>query len=236
MKSTRAAVLATALALGSQAGAETLDFTSLPAGNLGSTVSVGSVTIDSPGSLNNRSDQFFPSAGGAICAQRGSNDNCKGTMTIKFASKVSRIKMSSAGYQPGDVGSLLLYRRGSLLGSTGVAWNGRIDLSNFKRVTRIKITYDGVEDGLAYGKIEFTPVGTGKQATPWREAAIGEAPGPGGEEAVYFDFFSPSPFAIAETSKIAAAVPSPVPLPAGTWMLAGAGGLLLTLARRRRAA
>lgn len=224
MQTTFAAVLAAALALGGQAGAETLDFTSLGAGDLGPSVSVGSVTIESPTSLINRSDQYFESAGGAICAQKGSGDNCKGTMTIKFASKVSRIKMSSAGYQAGDVGSLVLYRRGSVLGSTGVAWNGRIDLSAFKGVTRIKITYDGVEDGLAYGKIAFRPVGSGKQADP------------GDHEATYSDYFSVSPVAIAETGKIAAAVPSPVPLPAGIWMLAGAGGLLLALARRHRAA
>lgn len=152
------ALLSAALFSAGASFADTIDFTGLPAGNLGGTVSVGGVTIEGHTSLRDESDDYFSGAGGAACASQGSGGNCRGTMNINFNGKVKKLSVNSAGYQAGDVGSILVYRGKNFLGSVGVASNGKVNLGAFGKVSRIKITYDGVEDGIAYGKFNFTRV------------------------------------------------------------------------------
>jgi hypothetical protein len=151
-------IVTAALLWGQTLVADTLDFTALPPGDLGTTTAVGGVTIDGTTGLRNQSDQYFGTAGGAICASRGTGANCRGDMNIRFNGKVRKLGFSSAGYQAGDVATILVYRGKNLLGSTGVASNGRVNLSAFKNVTRVKIDYEGVEDGMAFGKFSFTRV------------------------------------------------------------------------------
>lgn len=139
--------------------AETVDLTGLPPGDLGTAAAAGGVTFDSTTNLVNMSDQYFTATGGAICASKGtSTNNCRGAYNIRFGGKVSRINLSAAGYQPGDGVSLVMYRGKTVIGVSGASWNGKLDLSNFRRITRIKVTYDGVGDGMALGKLSFTRV------------------------------------------------------------------------------
>jgi hypothetical protein len=201
-----AALCAAVLLAGAPALSATLDFTGLAPGNLGGSISVGGVTIEGQGSLLNLSDTYFTETGGAICAQQGTRANCRGNLTIRFDGKVRKVSLSSAGYQAGDVATIQVYRGGNLLGTTGVASNGRISLAIFKKITRIRIEYEGVEDGIAFGRVNFTPLATARQGLA---AARAYRP-------------APSP-----------ASPSPVPVPAGLGLMAGALGLLGALRLRR---
>lgn len=152
-----AAVMATALATAPLA-ADTLDFTTLPPGSLGQTAATGGVSFDSPTNLVNMSNQYFSAAGGAICASKGGTANCRGAFNMRFGGKVRGLTLASAGHQSGDVATIVVYRGANVVGSTGVAWNGKIDLRTYGKVTRIKIEYAGTGDGLAYGKVNFTRV------------------------------------------------------------------------------
>lgn len=153
------AFLAAGLVWGGAGLADTLDFSGLPSGNLGTSVSVGGATIEGIGgdTISNQSDQYFQNAGGAVCAQRGSGDNCRGDMNIRFSGKVKKLSFSSAGVQAGDRATIVLYRGKTVVGSTGFSWNGKVNLATYGKVTRIKIEYEGVEDGMAIGKFNFTP-------------------------------------------------------------------------------
>lgn len=161
--------------LAAPAFADTLDFSGLPGGNLGSSVSVGGATLEGIGnsSIRNQSNQYFQNAGGSVCAQKGSGNNCRGDMNIKFNGKVKKLSFSSAGYQAGDTATIVVYRGKNVVGTTGFAWNGKVNLSAYKGVTRIKIEYEGVEDGMAIGKFNFTRV-AGKRGN---DALTGVRPG-----------------------------------------------------------
>ncbi len=150
-----AGVLAATLAV-TPALSDTVDFTTLPAGSLGTTASASGVTFDSTTNLVNTSDRYFASAGGSICASKGGTANCRGNFNMRFGGKVRGLTLFSAGHQAGDVATIVVYRGANVVGSTGVAWNGKIDLRTYGRVTRIKIEYAGTEDGLAFGKVNFT--------------------------------------------------------------------------------
>ena len=157
------AILTAALIWGQSSRADTISFTGLAAGDLGTTASAGGVTFESPTNLVNQSDQYFTSAGGAICASKGTGDNCRGTMTIKFNGKVNRLSFFSAGYQAGDSVGIVIYRGANVIGSSGFGWNGKVNLGIYRKVTKIRLTYQGVEDGMAIGKFNFTRA-TAKQA------------------------------------------------------------------------
>lgn len=173
------AILTAALLWGQSSRADTISFTGLAAGDLGTTASAGGVTFESPTNLVNQSDQYFTSAGGAICASKGTGDNCRGTMTIKFNGKVNRLSFFSAGYQPGDGASIVVYRGANVVGTTGFSWNGKVNLGIYKRVTKIRIAYQGVEDGMAIGKFNFTRA-AGKHAPDGkRRARAGSGSGSG---------------------------------------------------------
>src|SRR4051794_17853682 len=99
-----------ALFIATASAADTVDFTALASGDLGTSVAVSGVTFESTTNLSNQSDQYFQAAGGAICASKGTGDNCRGNMTVNFNGKVKKLALSSAGHQSGDVGSILVYR------------------------------------------------------------------------------------------------------------------------------
>jgi hypothetical protein len=154
------AILTAALIWGGASLADTLDFTGLPGGNLGPSASVDGATLEGLGTSNirNKSDQYFENAGGAVCAQKGSGDNCRGNMNIRFDSKVKKLSFFSAGHQAGDTATIVVYRGKNVVGSTGFSWNGKVNLAIYGKITRIKIEYEGVEDGMAIGRFNFTPV------------------------------------------------------------------------------
>ena len=155
----RVIAILTAVALCASASvADTLNFSGLPAGDLGGTLSTGGVTIESTTNLVNMSDQYFSAAGGAICANKNGGNNCRGTMNIKFNGKVRALTFFSAGYQPGDGASIVVYRGAGVIGVSGFSWNGKVDLRVYGKITKIKISYTGVEDGMAIGKFDFTRV------------------------------------------------------------------------------
>lgn len=206
---TLCALVAAAQFLAAAGAAATLDFTSLASGNLGASVTVGGVTFEGNTALLNRSDTHFTDAGGAICAKRGSGPNCTGDMNIRFEGKVKKLRFNSAGYQAGDVATIVIYRGGEVVGSTGVASNGRIDLGIYKKITRIRIEYEGVEDGMAFGKFEFTPV-----------------------TAALLKLDDPEPATLVRRSPPSRQAPSVVPVPAGLPLLAAALGLLGALRLR----
>ena len=165
------ALFTAALLWGQSSLADTIDFTGLGAGDLGTIASAGGVTFESKTNLANKSDQYFQNAGGAICASRGSGSNCKGNMTINFNGKVNRLSFSSADYQPGDGVSIVVYRGRNVIGSTGFSWNGKVNLGIYKRVTKIKLSYTGVENGMAIGKFDFTRVAARQNRQETRRAA-----------------------------------------------------------------
>lgn len=158
MTRTFAALVTAALLFGQTSLADTINFTGLPAGDLGTTASAGGVTFESSTNLVNRSDQYFTGAGGAICASKGAGDNCKGNMTINFNGKVNRLSFFSADYQAGDSVGIVVYRGRNVIGSTGFGYNGKVNLGVYRKVTKIKLTYQGVGDGMAIGKFDFTRV------------------------------------------------------------------------------
>ena len=132
------AILTAALLWGQSSRADTISFTGLAAGDLGTTASAGGVTFESATNLVNQSGQsdqsgqYFTSVGDAICASHGTGDNCTDTMTIKF--------------------------------------NGKVNLGIYRKVTKIRLTYQGVEDGMAIGKFNFTRA-AGKHAPDGKRRA-----------------------------------------------------------------
>jgi hypothetical protein len=145
MPRTPVALVAAAQFVAAAAFAATPEFTPLAFGNLGASVTPGGVTCEGNTTLLVRSGTQCTDAGGATCAKRGRGTNCTGDMNIRFCGRVKKLWFHTAGYQAGDVATIRICRGGEMVGSTGVALNGRIGLGTYRKITRIRIEYEGVE-------------------------------------------------------------------------------------------
>jgi hypothetical protein len=152
--------VAALLAAGS-AGADTIDFTQLPDGDMGSgAVTVDGVTFKGEQNLYNYSAAAFVGEGGGICSLDPIDYNCQNDMTVKFNGKVKKLSLASAAYDTGDSVTISAYRGKKFVGSTTVSSDGAINLAGLGRITKLEFDDNSTGAGLAFGKFKFRRLST----------------------------------------------------------------------------
>jgi hypothetical protein len=135
---------------------DTIDFTQLPIGDLGSrAVTVDGVTFDGALRLYNASQLYFGHAGGAICASEPDPYDCTNDLTVKFNGKVKRLALEAAAFDPGDPVTISVYRGKQILGTASILPNGPVNLRSFGRVTKLVFDDNDTGHGCAYGMFKF---------------------------------------------------------------------------------
>lgn len=163
MRTSQAAtfLLSTALACAS-ASAETLNFDSLPIGDLGTTVlNLPLADIQSTGLGSTLfAVDYFTGAGGSICAAyhpAPDATSCASDLLINFNSAVSQLSLHTAGFDDGDSVTISAYAGGTLLGSQVVTADGAVDFSTYAGITKLVFDDQSTGSGFAYGNFSFIP-------------------------------------------------------------------------------
>jgi len=151
-------LLSSAMACAS-ASAETLNFDSLPIGDLGASVlHLPQAHIQSLGETLFAVD-YFTGAGGSICAAyhpAPDTTSCASDLLINFNSAVSQLSLHTAGFDDGDNVTISAYAGGTLLGSQVVTADGAVDFSTYTGITKLVFDDQSIGSGFSYGKFSFT--------------------------------------------------------------------------------
>ncbi len=136
--------------------ADTVDFTKLPPGNLGTKrTTVDGVTFAGPKGLFNSSSIHFPDNGGSICSFNPAAFNCENDMTIKFNGRVRRLTLAASGYDAGDQATVTAYRGKKVVGSVVLTSDQAINFKGAGRVTRLVVDDQGTGNGFGFGEFQF---------------------------------------------------------------------------------
>lgn len=155
-----ASILLSSALVCASASAETLNFESLPIGDLGSSVlNLPQAHIQSLGATLFAVD-YFTGAGGSICAAyhpAADTSSCASDLLIDFNFAVSQLSLHTAGFDDGDSVTISAYAGGTLLGSQVVTADGAVDFSTYTGITKLVFDDQSVGSGFAYGNFSFTP-------------------------------------------------------------------------------
>jgi hypothetical protein len=133
--------------------ADTLDFTTLPQGSLGTTVLVfPQATITSFGT-----DIYVGASAIAseICPLTA-GFNCQADMQVDFTAAVNSLSFVLAGYDSGDHVDINIFSGASLLGTIARESNGLVDLSAYSNITKLYFDDSSTGAGFSYDKFQFT--------------------------------------------------------------------------------
>lgn len=137
--------------------AATLDFTSVPNGDIGQTLQMAPfATFSSTKSLYNLSGLgYFQGFGGAICAYDAALFSCAVDMTLTFTNAVSNLMFQSMGFVVGDNVQISAFNGTDLLGTYALTTSNRVDLSSFGTITSLVFDDSSLNDGASYGRFSF---------------------------------------------------------------------------------
>lgn len=151
---TTAKGVALALALAAPAGAATLDFSSLPAGNLNTDVlELSNATLTSGG------DSLFNIVGSGICAFNNAF-NCQASLDIDFDDEVSNLSFQAFGFDAGDfVLAQAFSSTDTLLASFDVVGNGVYSFGALAGISRLFLQDSSTGAGYSWNNFQFDESG-----------------------------------------------------------------------------
>lgn len=147
---TIAKAAAVALTVGAPAGAATLDFSGLPAGQLGNPVLVlSNATLTSGG------DDLFNIAGSGLCAFN-SAFNCEASLDVDFDAEVSNLSFEAFGFNDGDfVLAQAFSATDTLLDSIEIESNGLFGFGALAGISRLLLEDRSTGAGYAWNNFQF---------------------------------------------------------------------------------
>lgn len=181
--STSAAVLLCAVLTCTTSSAGTLNFNELGQGELDVTAgSVSGAGISSSADTTSLySGEYFPDAGGSICAAIRTPDtfSCTGDLFIAFTTAVHDLRFQTRGYDVGDDVTISAFAGDVWLGEQDITSDTEVDFSALFGITRLSfIDNNSTGAGYAYGAFSFdtktVPTAVPEPAT-WLLVALGLA-------------------------------------------------------------